>query len=368
MKVFHVTTWYPNDLNPHEAMWIRRQIEALSPYVEEYFVLHLEVKPSNRFLFNRGSIAHGVRRRLELPLRWWFLIEVLTALFLVYYLFKYQAKKYSIINFHIAYPSLVYWHIFKRWFSVPTIINEHWSAYHFGFGVSDHRNLARIKRIFYQNIPVVAVSRALANDIRNFSQAEFDWCVVPNVVDEGDFWPDRSVNRENSFFMVSQWKWPKKPLVVFEAFKQFVKTRGDFTLKVAGYGNDYSTMADWVREHDMQHRIVLLGALSPAEVAACLRTVKAFLHCTEYETFSVVCAEAVSCATPVLASKVGGVAEVVLESEGILVGSNEVSTWADGMEAILNVRIASPDDRFSKKRVGEMYYGALSRLLPGGQN
>src|SRR5688500_19020192 len=110
MKVLHITNWYPNSVNPQEALWIQRHIESLSSHVESYFIIHLEVRPSHRIHFMRNRISHGIQRRFEIPFNSWFLVEMMTTLLLVYYLMKFRRRNFDVINFHIAYPLLVYWH------------------------------------------------------------------------------------------------------------------------------------------------------------------------------------------------------------------------------------------------------------------
>ena len=361
--MLHITNWYPNPANKQEALWIQRHIQSLSPHIESYFVLHLEVRPSNRLCFIHDKIPHGIQRRFEIPVESWFLIEVMTALLLAYYLLKMRRRQFDIANFHIAYPLMVYWHHLKKLVRIPVVITEHWSAYHFNFGLSPARRLPRVQRIFCQDVPVIAVSDALAKDIAMFSKCDCPVRILPNVVDNTTFYADASIKRGNFFFMLSQWKWPKRPLVVLEAFQQFAKGHAGFVLKIAGYGPDYQKLARWIEVNEMQHAVVLMGQLQPSEIAWCFQTCRAFLHPTEYETFSVVCAEAVSCGTPVLASAVGGIREVVRDEEGILLDRLDISTWEEGMRNILNKKLSPvPSDRFSPDQVGRAYYKILSQI------
>jgi glycosyltransferase involved in cell wall biosynthesis len=362
MKALHITNWYPNEGNEFEAIWIQRQIEALSPYIEGYFVLHLEVKPSDRLRLIRRDTDHLMQRRVEIPIKAWAITELFTAVLLAFYWIKLRPRKFDVINFHIAYPLLSYWHVLKRLFRVPVVITEHWSAYHFNFGVSREKGLPRIRRIFQEKIPVIVVSEALARDIKDFTKADFPSWVVPNVVDESIFYPDDSIRRDNYFFMVSQWKWPKQPLVVFEAFRNFIEFRPDFRLLVGGYGSDYSVLEKWIETNNMKDAIFLLGALKPLQIADLYKRCYAFFHATEYETFSVVCAEAISCHTPVVASKVGGIPELI-DGEGLLVENAKPELWTEMMKAVLIKTFSFRTNRFGRREVGRRYADALSDIL-----
>src|SRR5690606_17503406 len=164
MKVCHVVAWFPNARNQVEALWIQRHIEALGPHCENS-VLHLQVNPSTRFSLIRRSEYAFTQWVVEVPLKSWRLCEWLTSAFLIYFLIRLRfCRNADLINFHIAYPSLIHWHWIKKVFRRPVVITEHWSAYHFHFGVADASKLQPIKRIFRQGIPVIAVSNRLLAD------------------------------------------------------------------------------------------------------------------------------------------------------------------------------------------------------------
>lgn len=358
MKVLHITNWFPNQDNPKEAPWIKNHIDSLPESIANH-IIHFEIKPGNRFKRSTHRTPELQQTIIHIPFKTWFIIEMLYGLWLIYKLVILRTHhKYDIINVHIAYPLLTYWHWIKKLVKTPLVISEHWSAYHFNFNAK--KELPRIQKIFQQNIPVITVSESLHSDLRNFSSSVFPGYVVPNIVNEELFHPDPSIERGNHFFMVSKWKWPKLPLIVFDAFKEFHIQHPDFTLVVGGYGPDYGAMEEWIQENHMKGKIQLIGSLNSEEIAHHLKTCKAFLHCSEYETFSVVCAEAVCCHTPVIASKIGGIPEVVDTNEGILLDSFNVVNWSNTMEECISKTFAfKKKDQFSKKVVGNKYADIL---------
>src|SRR5690606_1021876 len=127
---------------------------------------------------------------------------------------------------------------------------EHWSAYHFNFNVKNDRKLFRVKRIFSQQIPVIAVSRALIDDIQNFARrTDFRGYIVPNVVDTAVFrFRGIRCQESTSFFMVSQWKWPKDPFTIIHAFFAYEKKRKGILLRIAGYGDQEKEMMKLVMD------------------------------------------------------------------------------------------------------------------------
>jgi L-malate glycosyltransferase len=365
VRVLHITNWYPNYINENEAIWINSHIDTLNSCCNNS-ILHFEHFTKKKWswvVLKKGNLCQHL---LSTPFKRWFFIEWIYFGWLFWQLvINRRYKDFDIINFHIAYPMLTYWHWIKRWIKVPVVIAEHWSAYHFNFGVE--RELPRIQRIFKQNIPVIAVSQALVNDIKNFAKADFPSYVIPNVVDEKVFFSDNSIKKENFFFMVSQWKYPKNPFPVMAAFLRFnEENQYKHRLKIGGYGVMWSAMTEWVKENDTKNTIYLLGIMESTEIANAMRSCKAFLHPTYYETFSVVCAEAVACGAIVAAPNVGGIPEVVNEN-CILLENWEENDWYGALKFATakndEPKLQSSGSRFSHYEVGKSYYKVLNTII-----
>ncbi|MEM7108536.1 MAG: glycosyltransferase family 4 protein [Bacteroidota bacterium] len=227
-----------------------------------------------------------------------------------------------------------------------------------------NKKLKRIQRIFKHGIPVIGVSNSLIRDIKLFSNANFKTHILPNVVDTIDFSPEKDIKREDFFFMVSNWKWPKKPLILLQAFKAFLKDHKNFRLKVGGFGPDYEKIEQWVIQNKMHGSVELLGVLDQKAIAHNMIHSRAFLHCSRYETFSVVCAEAVISHTPCIVSDVGGIPEVVSPSEGILIKSERVTEWVSAMKACLQLEFHFKNGNvFSKNAIGIKYRSILAECI-----
>lgn len=359
LNVLHIVNWFPNKGNLKEAVWIKRQIEAL-PNVVTNKIYHFEILEGREFRVCKEKRKGFQSYIIKLPIRTWFVKEWIYLFWLIHLLIvKRRHKEFDIINFHIAYPILTYWHLIKRFIKKPIIITEHWSAYHFNFGVQ--KELPRIQKIFRQNIPVIAVSDALANDIKSFAKADFPTFILPNIVDQSDFNNKIEIPREEFFFMLSQWKSPKNPFVAMEAFLNYNQTK-KYLLKIGGYGPQWNEIKDWVRTRKANNQIKLIGKLDSKEIALNLQKCKAFLHPTNYETFSVVCAEAVSCGAYVIAPKIGGIPEVLGEN-GNLLKKNDLESWIQAFEEVPLQFHSKYDGRFNPKKVGKKYYQVLQNVI-----
>jgi glycosyltransferase involved in cell wall biosynthesis len=83
-------------------------------------------------------------------------------------------------------------------------------------------------------------------------------------------------------------------------------------LVIIGDGPLRSTAEAFVRRHALEHSVEILGPRAPAEVVQRMRGAHVVLFPSEwYETFGRVAAEAFACGVPVIASRIGSMAEVV---------------------------------------------------------
>ncbi|ADR22202.1 glycoside hydrolase [Marivirga tractuosa] len=358
MKILHITNWYPNQFNKYEAKWIKEHIDALSVKTENR-VIHFELFKHERFRVIKNKTKYLSQYLIQIPFEKWFIYEVIHFSFLVYILLiKRKSKEFDVINFHIAYPMLTYWHWIKRFIKKPIVITEHWSAYHYNFGVN--KNLPRIKKIFSQKLPVITVSKALANDIKQFANSDFPSFLIPNVVDENIFYPGNNT-KENFYFMVSQWKSPKTPLLAMKAFinSSYVN---DHQLIIGGYGSLWNEMKQYVSSNNLESKIKFVEKLNSSQIANYMRKCKAFLHPTDYETFSVVCAEAIACGAFVVAPNSGGIPEVI-KSNGFLLSKNTLDAWEKAFELASFKFNSISVNQFSAKTIGDKYSKVLESLV-----
>ena len=91
-------------------------------------------------------------------------------------------------------------------------------------------------------------------------------------------------------------------------------------------------------------------------MAARLRESDVFLHASTIETFSVVIAESLLSGTPVVASKVGAIPELVSNSLGILV-ENDQQSWTEGIKKML---IAVRESKWERDTISQAHRGRFT--------
>jgi glycosyltransferase involved in cell wall biosynthesis len=364
LRVLHIANWYPNCENPREALFVKEQINCLREYTENRVVHVQVVSDVSSWQYLGGTYPDGTDfLKLKTPLSQGRLVELLTALLLLVARLRLGRRKWDVVNIHIAYPLLRFGGWFKLLFGRKIALTEHWSAYHKDFNLPySSKARQRLASMFSETLPIATVSRALGEDIRRFAGLrQLNLSIVPNVVDPEVFHrPDgATVRHQGRLLMVANWAPIKRPFLVLEAFRQLADDFPEAELHIVGYGAQWQAMCEYVNRSCIAHRITFLGPRSKSEIAEEMRLASGFLHPSDYETFSVVCAEALSCGCPVIASNVGGIPEVVGEA-GVLV-ENTLAAWVTALSLVLgsqlnqSVAMTSGTERFAPSVVGQAY-------------
>ena len=186
-----------------------------------------------------------------------------------------------------------------------------------------------------QSHGVTAVSRYLAD----LTQQEFNLSkpikVIPNFVD-----PHTFQRRPNPLFRqqfadpdekvvchISNFRSLKRVPLIIEMFREMARAV-PAKLVLVGNGPDYQRCVDLVRRHGLHQKVFFLDFVT--DVASVLSIADLFMLPSEMESFGLAAIEALSCEVPVIASRVGGLPEAVLDGEcGYLVAPDDV----DGMIA-----------------------------------
>lgn len=379
-RILHITSWFNKSDDNTDAVFIKNQIESLSPFCDNH-VLHLTyessfskfVKPERSTPLTNTPFSFE-RYTLGVITNKWIEIEKRTFYFLKDYLAK-NVGKYDIVNFYIAYPNAVKIAYFnKKYPDIKFTISEHWSAYRMNFNLREKSpGRKRIMQIFDHSNELFVVSEALGNDIRNFTGKQIPFSVVPNILENNlFFYCEKEPSEFFTIASVNFWSDMKNPFVLVDAVK-ILNDRGEkVKLILGGEGVKFDELKEYILKSNADGFVELTGTLSRSEVAAVLARSQAYAQSSVYETFSVICMEALATGTPVIAHNVGGMKEFVNTENGFLINDLEATSWAEGIAAV-KVRYSLYDrkkiahdisEKFSDRRIGKNYF---EKLIEGCQ-
>ncbi len=355
LKILHITPWYPTARAPQNAPWIQQHIEALDAYSSSH-VLHVHAHAyGNESIVERtDQITHVVKGKKGWP---WRFTELLAYRLLVRELKKIDAATtFDVVNFHIAYPHLVHLRKLKKHLPKKIIVTEHWSYYHYHFHST--KELTRIKKIFKGDFKLICVSERLRADIEGFCGYPVAAEIVPNVAGSSFMGPV-STTRDKAILMGSYWKSPKRPELVLEAFTKLAESQSDWKLEIFGDG----PLVEKLKPTFTHQNIHWLGRLDPAEIADKMRKSSCFVMPSDYETFSVVTAEALCCGCAIAVSENGALPEFIQDDNGILVKHKE---WEQALTTMTtrswnHALIAQEaQSKFNAQVVAKKYLAALA--------
>jgi len=198
--------------------------------------------------------------------------------------------------------------------------------------------------------------------------------VIPNFVDTDLFHPSAAPNRRRGggrAVHVSNFRPVKRVPWLLRAFDLATRGTGG-TLTLVGDGPEQRACRDLVRELSIGDRVRFLGERDA--LPELLARADVFALSSFEESFGLSALEAMSCGTPVVATRVGGVSEVVEDGvSGLLVGVDDLEGFADRLRRLLfdagaggrmgSAARQAAESRFGRNQVVARYEALYRRLL-----
>jgi glycosyltransferase involved in cell wall biosynthesis len=212
---------------------------------------------------------------------------------------------------------------------------------------------------------VVCPSEFLAEIVRSWGIPEQRISVLPNPTPPLPEVPERTHGERPLLAFAGRMTAPKALGVALQAVAEVPEV----DLALAGDGDERPALEARARDLGLDGRVRFLGPLSRAEVLALFRRADAALLSSAWENFPHTLVEALAVGTPVIATSVGGVPEIVVHGEnGLLVPPGDPGALAGAIrrflaDGALRARLvagAAPSaERFSADRI----YGRLEEIL-----
>jgi glycosyltransferase involved in cell wall biosynthesis len=231
----------------------------------------------------------------------------------------------DIIAVHFALYGMPLLDRLRRW---PTVIHFQgpWAA---ESGIEGSRNLGmRVKRKFEENVyrsgqRILVLSEAFRREVTTqFGIPDARVRVVPGGVDIERFHPAVTPTQARA-----KLGWPDDRRILLsvrrlvrrmglenliEAVRLLSAQRDDFVLYIGGSGPLESELQQQIREAALEHRIKLLGRLSDGELPFAYQAADLTIVPSQaLEGFGLTVVESLACGTPVCATPVGGLPEIL---------------------------------------------------------
>lgn len=358
-KVLILTATFPTLANPTSGTFIYEQVKALIDFIDLVVIVPIQfLYPLKRYEKRRYLLSKVPKRQnkdgidiryvkyLYVPSFIEFVSPFPVIFSVLWHIVKHR-ENVDIIHAHMAYVGYVgVWlgKILKK----TVIVTVHGSDINIGTqNLPEYR--LRKKRIIWalKNCKkVIAVSKALKKKIVALGIPEGKVVFVPNIFDNKKFYPmDRKeaikqVNAPtaNKIILYVGNLVPIKGLeYLIDAISILVKTRNDFLLVMVGDGESRSLIERKINELNLNNHIRLIGRRPHNEIPYWMNACDIFVMSSLNEGWPTVISEALACGKPVVATKVGGIPEIIThEKLGLLVEPNNPAAMAMALENALD--------------------------------
>ena len=241
----------------------------------------------------------------------------------------------QIVNFHYVTRESAYFLLLKRLFRYKIVLSVH------GSDVLRPKpdDAAVLGRVLRHADAVTAVSRLTADAVRQRPGVDRARVrLIPNGVDVA-FWSARTSQPDRrptspTVLAVGRLHPVKGHDVLLRAFPRVLSRIPNARLLVIG-GGGFRTELEHLAEQLVPEVVEFAGELEPEAVRARMAEARAFVLPSRSEGLPLTLLEAMAAGLPVVASRVGGVPEVVVPGTGVLVPPEDPTALADGLAEVL---------------------------------
>jgi glycosyltransferase involved in cell wall biosynthesis len=250
-------------------------------------------------------------------------------------------------------PQVVHTHMAVQRYVFPILLrNRIPAAIHTMHNLAEHETDAFGRLVhwfaFRNHVLPIGISREVSASVKRLYGLECQ-AVIPNCIPVEHYRnnpEDRRQWREQQglgpdavvFTCVGRFVPQKNPMLLLKAFAELNDPRAHLAL--AGEGALREQLIAYARSHNISARVHFLGKQD--NIPAILAASDVFVLSSDWEGNPLAVMEAMAARLPVIATRVGGVPELVESGEqGILVPAGDQTGFADAMKAL----IESPEKR-----------------------
>ncbi len=326
-----LSSWFPTESHPFLGNFVERHARLLT---KEYRVTVINVEPASKEkLTTEHSVEGGytlVRAQFKQGNR---LLNRVRKFHVLKKALR-TVQHVDLVIGHVALPNG--WMFLKaaQMYRCPLIWVEHgsyfrvekinqWSAYH----------EKMVDKLSNEATEIVAVSRYLKADMEQRISREI--AIIGNHVDSQLFYPTaKNPSGKKQFLHISTLdENTKNPKGIIDAIALLAKETTEFHVTIIS-DEDPSEIKRYAEICSVTDFITFQGPLSWSAIPPFYHKSDAFLLFSDYETFSIVLAEALATGTPVITTKVG-IAREIAKSGKIVVEKQDSVSLKNAMLSVV---------------------------------
>ena len=383
LHILHLARWYPNRTDSMPGLFVQRHAEAVAHFAKTALVYAQGIKtkeaiPLYEVDYEEKAGVRTARIYYRLP-RWYIpLISPVIGLWRFYKAniiginrVKQPFEKFDVVHVHVL-TRLGILALFYKWLhKTPYIITEHWTRY------LDSRNdfkgflRKQLTRLVVKKAAVVTtVSKDLTRAMKSHKLFHPDYRVIHNVVEASFFETENattseSKNRKKEFVHVSCFTDAHKNISgLLRVIKKLSANRDDFHFTLVGEGEDLKKMKDYASSLAVPEKILTFtGLLEGKTLAETMAKADALVIFSNYENMPVVINESFVLGIPVFSTDVGGIAEMVNDTNGRLIPKGDETALLTVLNDFLENKFSFHNELIKTKAKEKFSPEAIGKVL-----
>ena len=374
-----LTSWYPNKLDAMNGDFIQRHARAVS-LCANVTVIHAEPDFTHSM---KGVVSITEAKNLKEIITYYpvsknnLIISRFITGMRYKKIMKAQVKKYirenglpGIVHVHVPMKAGIIALWLKKKYAIPFVVTEHWAIYNNEatdkFSSRNFLFKSYTKKILNECSLFLPVSDHLGKAV-NRIVTKVAGKPIPNVADTHLFFYKKKNDADTNIFTfihVSTMKFQKNPRGIIKAFSLFIK-ENTFS-KLVMVGENFEAIAAYATDLKIPaENIEFTGLLSYPEVAQKMKNSDAFILLSRFENLPCVIIEALCCGLPVISTNVGGIAELINESNGLLIKSEDENALLESMKKMYSSYSNIDRENISAEAISKYNYETIGKEICG---
>lgn len=375
MKILMIPSWYPTPQMPMLGTFYKEQAEAMAAAGAEVAVIYTDVNGRLRGNGTHAFVENGVYTVISQKLnitprvergRVWQRTAMLRK---AYRRLCREWGRPDVVNLRSSLQGYEALALCRRE-KLPLFFMEH-SSVILTEG-ADSEALCRLKAVMQAAGVNACVSEALCTVMQPIA----DTRVIPDLVDDSRFAPMADETGETFRFRAMGQLRPIKGYdTLIAAFAALcARTDRAVSLEIAGAGVLREQLQKQIDEAGIADKCRLVGVIPREDTPRFMNGCDCFICSSRHETLSCVLNEAAACGKPLISTRCGGPADIITETNGLLVAVDNVEEMTAAMERMLAEKAkydpaairAETVARFGKTAVSHRLLAACEDAIRGG--
>ena len=345
-KILWLCSWYPDKTNPFNGDFIQRHARAAALF-NDIHVIHVTGDASGKISGKQKEIntSTGLSEHIIYYPSTTSLMGRLISHYSWLFIFRQEVKKYisengkpDIVHVHIPMKAGLIGRWVKKKYGIPYAVTEHWGIYN-DVEVQNYTVRSNIfkrytRKIFTGAAVFISVSKFLAEGINKLVLKK-DYAIIPNATDTDLFFYKENPISAFRFIHVSSMVPLKNAEGILKAFSLLLQWNSDVHLLMLG--DTDPAIRKYAEAAGLAEKNISFGGEVPYEkVASEMQQSDCLILFSNIENSPCVIGEALCAGIPVIVSNVGGIPELVDDSNAILVESKNEKQLIEAMQQMIN--------------------------------